>query len=83
MANDWDLNYDEALIKGILELPCPKVLFSTRLKDQDDIVYCTKKVWTRRGRSINVPVLTEYKYGYKRCFEYIFDVVGWINSSLD
>ena len=82
MANDWDLNYDEALIKGILELPCPKVLFSTRVKDKDDIVYCTEKVWTKRGRSINMPVLTEYKYGYKRCFEYIFDVVDWINSSL-
>lgn len=83
IATDWDLNYDEDLTEEFLRLPHPKVLFSVRRREQADCIYCDKSIWTRRAREINMPVLTGFQFGYRRCFEKVFDVVEWINSSLD
>ncbi len=82
IATDWDLNYDEELIKKTLSLPYPKVVFTANKRNDADCIYCDKKIWSKTAKRINMPVLTDFMYGYERCFEKIFDTVEWINSSL-
>ena len=49
--------------------------------EDENTVFCTEKAWNERAKTINVPLLTCYKHGYKRCFEEVFDVVDWINRN--
>ena len=81
IATEWDMGYDKDLIARFLALPYPKVLFTKSKMEDENTVFCTEKAWNERAKTINVPLLTCYKHGYKRCFEEVFDVVDWINRN--
>lgn len=81
IATEWDMGYDEDLITRFLALPYPKVLFAKSKREDKNTVFCDERAWNERAKTINVPLLTCYKHGYKRCFEEVFDVVDWINRN--
>ena len=80
IATEWDLGYDENLIARFLELPYPKVLFTKSKMEDKNTVFCDERAWNKRAKTIDVPLLTCYKHGYKRCFEEVFDAVDWLNE---
>ncbi len=84
MATSWDLNNDLNLINEILKLHTPHIVFSYDEIDDECVIKLDHKIWARDESGKISPTLTGYyKHGIYRNFEKIFDVVDWINTSLE
>lgn len=79
IATMWDLGGDPSLADRLRACGYPLVIFSGEPSERADTLSLTGTGWHVDDRGIVHPVLTNWAHGGKRCFEHIFDFVGWLN----